>query len=89
MLLKGNLGPLFLYANRQQWELGCKVNCIQKYPASFTLMEMNLILFPFFLQDIEDIPGVIAFSKSDFTDKKTQQRIISVLPSASADVIIR
>ena len=52
-------------------------------------MKMNLILFPFFLQDIEDIPGVIAFSKSDFTDNKTQQRIISVLPSANADVIIR
>lgn len=41
------------------------------------------------MQDIEDIPGVIAFSKSDFTDNKTQQRIISVLPSANADVIIR
>lgn len=37
---------------------------------------------------IEDIPGVIAFSKSDFTDNKIQQRIISVLPSANADVII-
>lgn len=40
------------------------------------------------LLGIEDIPGVIAFSKSDFTDNRTQQKIISVLPSANADVIM-
>lgn len=40
------------------------------------------------LLDIENILGAIAFSRCDFTDVKTQQKIMSVLPSAAADVII-
>lgn len=40
------------------------------------------------LLDIEDVHGSIIFSRSDFTDVATQRKILSILPSAGADVIM-
>ncbi|RMX54975.1 hypothetical protein pdam_00016166 [Pocillopora damicornis] len=40
------------------------------------------------LQDIEDIDGATIFSRCDFTSTSTQKRILTVLPSSGADVIM-
>ena len=39
--------------------------------------------------DIEDIQGATIFSRCDFTDVNTQRKILSILSSTGADVIMR
>ena len=52
-------------------------------------LPLPFLLLILYTKDIEDIDGATIFSRCDFTSTSTQKRILTVLPSSGADVIMR
>ena len=56
---------------------------------SYNVTSSSILLLIWYNKDIEDIDGATIFSRCDFTSTSTQKRILTVLPSSGADVIMR
>ena len=56
---------------------------------SYNVTSPSILLLIWYNKDIEDIDGATIFSRCDFTSTSTQKRILTVLPSSGADVIMR
>ena len=50
---------------------------------------LMFLFFHLIFKEIDDIHGATILSRCDFTSATTQRRMLSILPPAGADVIMR